>query len=127
MSKLAALLDGTLAPGAYRLQSQVAVAELRAAAEARGARCFYLDGHTIHDKATFLAACAAAFALPAYFGHNWDALSDCLTDVDSDVVLLVHDASNLFHEAPYVATNLIEVWLAAAQTSAVKIQLVFVW
>ena len=38
-----------------------------------------LDGCT--DKATLLARFAAAFHFPDWFGHNWDALSDCLTDL----------------------------------------------
>ena len=34
-----------------------------------------------HDKRTLLAVCQLAFSLPDWFGHNWDALSDCLTDL----------------------------------------------
>jgi RNAse (barnase) inhibitor barstar len=33
------------------------------------------------DKATLLARFAAALQFPDWFGHNWDALSDCLTDL----------------------------------------------
>lgn len=33
------------------------------------------------DKATLLARLAAALHFPDWFGHNWDALSDCLTDL----------------------------------------------
>lgn len=33
------------------------------------------------DKATLLARFAAALHFPDWFGHNWDALSDCLTDL----------------------------------------------
>jgi len=36
------------------------------------------------DKRRLLAALANTLALPAHFGHNWDALHDCLTD--SEVV-----------------------------------------
>ncbi|MCF2531272.1 barstar family protein [Yinghuangia soli] len=32
------------------------------------------------DKAGFLAACGRDLALPDYYGANWDALWDCLTD-----------------------------------------------
>jgi RNAse (barnase) inhibitor barstar len=81
MSKLEALIDGTLAPGMYRLQSGIAASELGRRLDQTGARCFRLDGRTIADKASFLAACAAALELPAYFGHNWDALDEVLTDL----------------------------------------------
>lgn len=32
------------------------------------------------NKETLLASVAKACDFPAYFGHNWDALWDCLTD-----------------------------------------------
>jgi RNAse (barnase) inhibitor barstar len=33
------------------------------------------------DKADLLARIAVALRFPAWFGHNWDALSDCLCDL----------------------------------------------
>ena len=38
-----------------------------------------LDGCT--GKAEFLTRTAAALGFPAWFGHNWDAFFDCLTDL----------------------------------------------
>lgn len=35
-----------------------------------------------HHKAELLDAIANALDFPAWFGHNWDALSDCLADLD---------------------------------------------
>ncbi|MFI2436644.1 barstar family protein [Streptomyces sp. NPDC018693] len=37
-----------------------------------------LDGVT--DKAGLMDRCAEAFALPEWFGRNWDALADSLSD-----------------------------------------------
>lgn len=34
----------------------------------------------VRDKAAFMERCARAFRLPDWFGRNWDALADCLTD-----------------------------------------------
>ncbi len=34
------------------------------------------------NKETLLISIAKACDFPAYFGHNWDALWDCLTDVE---------------------------------------------
>ena len=39
-----------------------------------------LDTREAVDKAAFLAACARDLDFPDYFGHNWDALADCLSD-----------------------------------------------
>jgi RNAse (barnase) inhibitor barstar len=33
------------------------------------------------DKAEFLQRIATALAFPSWFGHNWDALFDCLSDL----------------------------------------------
>ncbi|WP_030560505.1 barstar family protein [Streptomyces aureocirculatus] len=41
-------------------------------------RALDLDG--VRDKAAFMDRCAAALTLPDWFGRNWDALADCLTD-----------------------------------------------
>ncbi|TVO59790.1 barnase inhibitor [Denitromonas halophila] len=45
-------------------------------------RCIFdvaLDGLT--DKGQILDALAQRFDMPRWFGHNWDALYDCLTDL----------------------------------------------
>ncbi|RLV09003.1 barnase inhibitor [Streptomyces griseocarneus] len=35
----------------------------------------------VTDKAGFLDRCATALDFPHWFGHNWDALADCLMDL----------------------------------------------
>jgi RNAse (barnase) inhibitor barstar len=35
----------------------------------------------VRDKEGFLSAVAQALTFPAWFGHNWDALEECLTDL----------------------------------------------
>lgn len=40
-----------------------------------------LDLTGVTDKPAFMDRCAAALDLPAWFGRNWDALADCLTDL----------------------------------------------
>jgi len=37
-----------------------------------------LDGASVADKRELLAALAEGLRFPGYFGHNWDALLDCL-------------------------------------------------
>ncbi|WP_349239292.1 barstar family protein [Streptomyces sp. CC224B] len=39
-----------------------------------------LDLGGVRDKGAFMDRCATAFTLPRWFGRNWDALADCLTD-----------------------------------------------
>jgi RNAse (barnase) inhibitor barstar len=47
----------------------------------KGIKLFYLNGEKITNKTEFLAQIAEVMAFPDYFGHNWDALDECLTDL----------------------------------------------
>lgn len=48
-----------------------------------------LDTHGVVDKADLMNRLTDAFDLPAWFGRNWDALADCLTDVRPEPGLVV--------------------------------------
>ncbi|MEX0174374.1 barstar family protein [Streptomyces sp. LMG1-1-1.1] len=48
-----------------------------------------LDLTGVTDKADLMDRCATALALPDWFGRNWDALADCLTDLTEPVTLVV--------------------------------------
>lgn len=61
----------------------------RAAGAGGGWRIVELDTSTGHDKAYFLDVCRKAFAFPDWFGANWDALADSLTDVSDSPGTLV--------------------------------------
>ena len=66
--------------GVYRLP-QGGIAGLQSAAEQQGLALFRIDLAGINSKDGFLAAVAQALGFPAWFGRNWDALEDCLTDM----------------------------------------------
>ena len=79
-----------------------------------------LDGCA--DKPEFLRRVAAALHFPAWFGHNWDALSDCLTDLswmeaNGYVVVLEHlDRFRLAAETDFVTA--LDVFEEAARSWA---------
>jgi len=50
------------------------------AVRAAGLSTVSLDLTGVRDKAAFMDRCARALELPDWFGRNWDALADCLTD-----------------------------------------------
>ncbi|MBC9715696.1 barstar family protein [Streptomyces sp. TRM66268-LWL] len=52
-----------------------------------------LDLSEVTDKSAFLAVCARALAFPSWFGHNWDALADCLSDLAPGTVVVLSDWS----------------------------------
>lgn len=99
MSGLAALLAGHNPPDLYQWHSAAHVPDVEHAVEHAGWEFVYLDGWTIEDKTSFLKSVAAAFQLPDEQAANFDALSDCLGDVearDANGVVLLWDGWSPF-------------------------------
>lgn len=86
-----------IAQGASGLHPTDDTAGARTAAREKGWRTIELDTSAGTDKAHFLDVCRAAFELPDWFGNNWDALADSLTDVDHlpGTLVLWHGAGTL--------------------------------
>ena len=80
MAELSTLLTTGLRPGIYRWQSGRTPDQVRREVEEAGWDFVLLDTTEIHDKTGFLDLCATAFDLPRWFGRNWDALADSLSD-----------------------------------------------
>jgi len=78
MSKLLERLKDPGRSGVYRAGGRDAILECAHAGSLQAASVS-LRGAA--DKAGVLAAIAEALAFPAWFGRNWDALEDCLTDL----------------------------------------------
>jgi barstar (barnase inhibitor) len=57
------------------------IGPLRAAAKGAGINWLDLNLAGVCDRDAFLRRCADVFPLPDYFGHNWDALHECLLDL----------------------------------------------
>ncbi len=83
MTGLASLIAGRHEPGIYRWHAAFAIDDVRHAVEHAGGRFAHLDGWQTETKAEFLTAIGESFGFPAYYGHNFDALLDCLRDVGS--------------------------------------------
>ncbi|MCI0427085.1 MAG: barstar family protein [Nitrospiraceae bacterium] len=60
----------------------------------KGAKCQTTDG--------LLIECARVLDFPDYFGHNWDALEECLADLEwlpaKGYVLLITDAAHVLSD-----------------------------
>lgn len=80
--------------GVYHLPAEGA-GSVAQAARAVGHVFATIDLSGCRTKAECLARIAAALDFPSWFGHNWDALADCLNDLswlpgDGYVLVLAH-------------------------------------
>ena len=93
MSGLAALLTGRVDPGIYLWHGAFDVDDVRHTVQHAGWALGHVDGWRAGGKAEFLAAVGQALDFPDWYGHNFDALADCLHDVGSgaDGVVLLWD------------------------------------
>jgi RNAse (barnase) inhibitor barstar len=77
---------------------------LCAAAGERGYSCAQADLAGCADKDTFLSRIAEALEFPDWFGRNWDAFFDCLTDLSwlpsRGHVLVLLNAAKMQEHAP---------------------------
>lgn len=107
MQDLANRLKDVGSGGIFQLACNVRAVER--AAEAAGLACFRVDIHAVHDKGDLLAVLAKGMDFPDWFGGNWDALADCLTDLswkEASGYILVLDRAKHFaaaHEHDYDA------------------------
>ena len=68
----------------------------------QGIQVFYLEGREINSKKSFLNKAAEVMQFPKYFGHNWDAFDECITDlgwVPAKRYVVIYNKPNLFAEA----------------------------
>jgi RNAse (barnase) inhibitor barstar len=83
-----------------------AAAALVTLAASLGLEAIRIDLAGCQDKAGFLGRIAAALGFPAWFGDNWDALYDCLTDLSwrpgQGWVLILENVHDLRRAAPEV-------------------------
>ena len=80
--------------GLWFMPKRVEAKALQAAAKRAGYAFFHIDGKNIARKEQLLVHVALALHFPKDFGHNWDALEECLTDlewVDGDGYLIYFD------------------------------------
>lgn len=101
----------------------------------RGIALVRLHAERVSGKDDLIRNLAVGFSFPGYFGGNWDAVDECLRDLEDwlpaqGYVLVVSGAEELWRREPRFAGRLIESWLAAAEhwTGCGKpFHLVFEW
>ena len=116
MDSLLQLLSDVERSGVYH--SDIDGAEITAAAKTVGFHIFKIDLGNARGKDGILDRVAKSLRFPGYFGQNWDALADCLSDLAwldgaGWVLILVHcDVFARNHEDSF--NTAVEVLNAAA-------------
>jgi RNAse (barnase) inhibitor barstar len=80
--------------GVYFLANRVEPKSVQAVAKRAGYAFFHIEGKNITRKEQLLNHVATVLQFPNHFGHNWDALEECLTDlewVDGDGYVIYYD------------------------------------
>lgn len=82
-------------------------------------KIFSISLKNFNDEADLLSKLAEEMNFPDYFGRNWDALEECLNDLEwipaSGYVLFIRDSGSAWGKSPYSLGMLISIWLAAAK------------
>lgn len=99
--------------GVWFLPNHADPKALLAAAKKAGFAFFHVEGRNIARKEQFLNHAASALRFPEHFGQNWDALEECLMDlewVDAGGYVLYYDHIDAFLSAqPEQFETLIEI------------------
>ena len=87
--------------------------------EQAGFRVFHLDGKCIIDRSSYFQAVAHLFEFGSHFGHNWDALADCLTDCswdkDDRIVVVYSDYEPFATSDPESWAIAMEIWTSTVE------------
>jgi RNAse (barnase) inhibitor barstar len=77
---------------------------IRALAKEFGYKLFHLNGFHIRTKNDLVTSIARIMEFPDYFGHNWDALEECLKDLEwlpaKGYILLFPHPTNFINNSP---------------------------
>lgn len=84
-----------------------------------GLKLVRVDLKGVRDKQGLLAGIAAALKFPEWFGGNWDALEECLTDLPSDnvrgFVLLLDQSAEFAGHSPNDFAAAVEIFESIAE------------
>ncbi len=114
------ILESNRRGGLYRLASG-ALPGLERSSNELGLFLAKVDLRTCDGKAALLDRIATALHFPEWFGHNWDALADCLDDLgwlaEPGCVLVLEAAEAFERRAPtdfFIAAEILEATAADA-------------
>jgi RNAse (barnase) inhibitor barstar len=113
------VLKDSESAGVYALSDAALMREIEEAARELKYAFFPIQGGDIRNKDDFLNSIARVMDFPDYFGANWDALEDCLTDllwVNADgYVIAYKDVSTFASGDPDGFATALDIFRASAE------------
>ena len=96
MNQILDIIQGRSQPNIYQFPLDISPEDLSQLCQEYDCQLFYFDGTgtPINNKSDFLKTASTVINLPEYFGYNWDAWQDCITDLSwykASSYLLVYD------------------------------------
>jgi RNAse (barnase) inhibitor barstar len=93
--------------------------------QAQGGRVVRIHASRLLQESELFSVFARELNFPSYFGHNWDALVDCLSDEhvvghSPDGVVVVIENAELLHAAAHL-TILVSVFAQAAERANLQL------
>ena len=87
--------------------------------EKTGIKFFKIEGSLINDADDLFRKISETMSFPDYFGMNWDALTDCLKDMEwleaKGYVLIINDSENLWKKCYGICGMLAMIWQFCAE------------
>ena len=112
LEALESLLEGGRG-GVFFLPNRVEPRSVQAVAKRHDYAFFHVEGKNINRKEQLLNHVATVLQFPNHFGQNWDALEECLTDlewVDGDGYVIYYDhIDGLLNTHPDQFETLVEI------------------
>ncbi len=69
-----------------------------------------LNGNEMTNKKQLHKYIAAKLDLPDYYGNNLDALADCLSEIDPDIVIVICDKESMLKQLGEYGETLLQVF-----------------
>ena len=106
------LLGNFTRAGVFTVDAEQAEQAFQAAAEAAYVTC-HIDISSARDAADVLKLLGQALRFPAWYGENWDALADCLSDLSwcnaAGYVLLLRGSETIRANDPRAFETLLDI------------------
>ena len=114
----------------YRVKQGIQLNEVKQIALSQGLAFFEVDLSKVTSKEDFLSTISKALNFPSYFGMNWDAFEECLTDfewcVANGYVIVLRGIETFPQSVPKELKIAINIFKSAAKYWKTQKKLFFV-